>query len=112
MQTIAKRKNLPKFGDSSSDKPGPNPATTLVAEDVYMQFITSREESTRPEEDNLDALKAHPNNAIFKCRTCQGDHWTVSCPFKYLASAKPDLSEFIRSFLLLTNQPSHHFTAG
>ncbi|XP_077291725.1 eukaryotic translation initiation factor 3 subunit g1 [Arctopsyche grandis] len=91
-KSIASRKNIPKFGDSSNDKPGPNPATTLVGEDVYLQYITSREESTRPEESELEALKANPNNTIFKCRTCQGDHWTVSCPFKHLSSAKPDIS--------------------
>lgn len=89
-KTIAKRKTFAKFGDSASDKPGPNPATTMVSEDVYMQFITSKEESTRPEDTELDGLKSQASSVIFKCRTCQGDHWTLSCPFKHtqLATTK------------------------
>ncbi|MCP6198880.1 hypothetical protein NL445_28000, partial [Klebsiella pneumoniae] len=82
-KSIAKRKTWSKFGDSASDKPGPNPATTNVAEDVFMQFITSKEESQRPDDGELDGLKPPSSNVIFKCRTCQGDHLTLYCPFKH-----------------------------
>nr|CAG4635756.1 EOG090X0EO1 [Artemia franciscana] len=36
-KSIARRKCLPKFGQSKGDKTGPNPATTIVAEEVFMQ---------------------------------------------------------------------------
>lgn len=36
-KAIAVRKSLKKYGLSSGDKPGPNPATTITAEDVMMQ---------------------------------------------------------------------------
>ncbi|KPI97930.1 Eukaryotic translation initiation factor 3 subunit G [Papilio machaon] len=81
-KSIAKRKTWSKFGDSASDKPGPNPATTNVSEDVFMQFITSKEESQRTDDGDLDGLKPQTSSVIYKCRTCQGEHWTLSCPFK------------------------------
>lgn len=73
---IAKRKTLDKFGDSSTDKPGPNPHTTMVSEDIYMQFVSNKEEE-KANDALLDPLKN-----IAKCRICNGEHWSVNCPFK------------------------------
>ncbi|XP_017781921.1 PREDICTED: eukaryotic translation initiation factor 3 subunit G [Nicrophorus vespilloides] len=89
-KTIASRKCWHKFGESQDDKPGPNPATTIVAEDVYMQYITSKEEE-KTEDDGLDKLKSMGDKNVVKCRNCQGDHWTSKCPWKdtILAGGKP-----------------------
>jgi len=75
-KSVARRKALPKFGDSAHDKPGPSPQTTMVSEDINMQFITNKEEE-KSSENAIDSTKN-----IAKCRICNGDHWSVNCPFK------------------------------
>uniref|UniRef100_A0A646QDX4 Eukaryotic translation initiation factor 3 subunit G n=1 Tax=Hemiscolopendra marginata TaxID=943146 RepID=A0A646QDX4_9MYRI len=78
-RSIARRKTLHKFGLASGDKPGPNPSTTIITEDVFMQFISNKEEE-KPAED--DALAKIRGSKMVRCRMCKEDHWTTQCPYK------------------------------
>ncbi|XP_077969174.1 eukaryotic translation initiation factor 3 subunit G-like [Styela clava] len=52
-KSVARRKHLPKFGVSKEDPPGPNRATTIISEDVNLQFINSRQEEIHDQEDPM-----------------------------------------------------------
>ena len=82
-KAIARRKALPKFGMSKNDPAGPNPATTIVSEEIHMQFVANKEESEKDEGEKsaLDVLKAQ-SKGVVKCRICKEDHWTTNCPYK------------------------------
>jgi len=80
-KAIAQRKVWKKFGSSASDKPGPNSSTTVVSEEIMMQFITGKDEPATEEQSELDKLKASVKGNV-KCRICKMDHWTKECPYK------------------------------
>lgn len=82
-KVVAERHNdWAKFGMSKGDKPGPNPQTTVVAEEIWMQFVANKEENEKEQDQSaLDKLKA-TNRGVVKCRICKEDHWTTQCPYK------------------------------
>jgi len=80
-KAIAERKSLKKYGLSKGDGAGPNAATTILSEEVFMQFVTAHGEEEDENEDKKRKL-AEAAKGTVKCRICKEDHWTTRCPYK------------------------------
>merc|ERR1712032_1584006 len=86
---VAERRNWHKFGMSKDDKPGPNPQTTVVAEEIWMQFVANKQEHEKEQDTSaLDTLAAS-KRGIVKCRICKEDHWTTQCPISLKMPKRP-----------------------
>lgn len=83
-RTVAERKEWRKFGDSANDGSGVNSATTVVSDEVQMQFLSSKEETDKLESNSAPI----PSMNVIKCRFCKGDHWSAKCPHKDLLADK------------------------
>jgi len=81
-KAVARRKALAKFGMSRNDRPGPDPATTIIAEEILMNFVHNKEESEKDVETDALTTMASQNKGVVKCRICKEDHWTTMCPYK------------------------------
>ncbi|XP_003748485.1 eukaryotic translation initiation factor 3 subunit G [Galendromus occidentalis] len=107
-KSVAHRKSLKKFGDSKNDSAGPNPATTIVAEEIFMQFVSIRggvEEQQETEEDLQLQAKTQLSKVV-ACRICKEDHWTTHCPYKNQMPSNTPLDESSRAAAAAANAAS------
>ncbi|CAD6192036.1 unnamed protein product [Caenorhabditis auriculariae] len=82
-RVVADRKKWKKFGMCTGEPPGPQVATTYVAEEVEMQFTRNRagEQILDVQEDKQVAKASNREH----CRHCKGnDHWSTHCPYKQM----------------------------
>lgn len=78
---VATRRKWKKFGDAAGDVKGPDPATTKIADDVFLTLTTNIIELEQQDDDPLKKLRDQ-HKGMVTCRLCKGDHWTSRCPFK------------------------------
>jgi len=74
------RKKWAKFGQSKRDSAGPNSATTVVADEVLMQFLDAGKEDVQ--EENPFAKLATEGKGFVRCRYCNDNHFSAKCPYK------------------------------
>lgn len=81
---VVERKKWPKFGQSKKDAPGPNAYTTVVADDVQMQFLNAEKNGTETNVDEGNPLEMakQAGKGFVKCRFCQENHFSAKCPYK------------------------------
>ncbi|KAJ3077287.1 translation initiation factor eIF3 subunit g [Podochytrium sp. JEL0797] len=81
--SIARRRNLRKFGDCSGLKAGPDTDSTSFGEIVHLKLSASAKASEL-DAPNMEEVKqkAKLASAKISCRICKGDHFTAKCPFK------------------------------
>jgi len=80
------RKKWTKFGQSKKDGAGPNSATTLVADEVLIQFLGGKEEVQEVE----SLFPKSEGKGLVRCRFCQDNHFSAKCPYKD-AGIPPDM---------------------
>jgi len=79
---VAERRHWTKFGAEKGKKPGPDKATTTVAEPLELKLTAGGQKQAEPEPDEHSAMKAKLQSKKVVCRICQGDHFTAKCPYK------------------------------
>ncbi|CAG2171027.1 unnamed protein product [Oppiella nova] len=93
-KSVSTRTKWRKFGQSVADPPGPHSATTIAAEDVFIQFIghhnyynnysngTGAEAVDTTHEENPWKRMESSGKGMVKCSHCGLGHWSLQCPYK------------------------------
>jgi len=84
---VRDRKRWIKFGQSKRDPSGPNSYTTVVADEVQMQFLAPANKESNNLQDATDSMLAklqqqQEGKGLVRCRFCQDNHFSAKCPYK------------------------------
>jgi len=74
---VEARKKWRKFGECSQSA-GPEVGITSISEEAFLESVRGEKDEKKQKKDVVPGVV---------CRVCQGDHWTVKCPYK----DKPEL---------------------
>ena len=82
--TVALRQHWKKYGKSEGDAAGPNLATTIVGEHVYLRLSTTADPGADYSGDKPAAASTTPaaQAKSVVCQYCQGAHWSSKCPMR------------------------------
>lgn len=79
---MAERKGWSKFGLSQKDSAGPATDTTSVGENIIFRPSTNWRKDAKEEKTEPGSVKEQLKDKKVKCRICNGEHYTMKCPFK------------------------------
>jgi len=80
-KAVAVRKSWKKYGAAANDGPGPQSATTVIGEEIFMQFLSLKDDK-RKDVDISNSKMSGMDKGQVKCRYCKMDHWSLKCPYK------------------------------
>lgn len=75
---VAERRQWAKFGAAAGNKPGPDLASTIPGEAVFLKLSLT----TDIDKDLVNKKPTEVNLKSVACRYCDGPHWTSACPYK------------------------------
>jgi len=81
---VEQRKKWKKFGECSGIN-GPEPGITSVGDEISIEPVK--------QEGKEDKLKVKTKEFAGMCRICQGDHYTMKCPYKDKPGLAPNFKE-------------------
>ncbi|KAJ1991081.1 translation initiation factor eIF3 subunit g [Coemansia spiralis] len=81
-RAVAERKKWAKFGAEKGTAPGPNIASTTLAEQVSLRLSQFAAQKQQKEEEVKEEAVGPAKNTRILCRVCRGDHFTAKCPYK------------------------------